>query len=158
MPCQNYENALPAKAGSTFSQHDFYQRRVHDEVSVPKMASKLSLWGGRFGLVLLLKPCVLPTERKRAPPGKLCLASLASRMHFGWDFHIFALDLVIICETRFPSSCRASQLSRNKYLMMIASSNRRLSKACSSSHIRIHSRRSQIEGRRCALPRGPSIT
>ena len=45
---QNYENVLPAKAGSTFSQHDFYQHRVHDDVSVPKMASKLSLWGGSF--------------------------------------------------------------------------------------------------------------
>ena len=104
---RNYENVLPAKAGSTFSQHDFYQHRVHDDVSVPKMASKPSLWGGRFRLVLLLKPCVLPTERKRAPPGKLRLASLASRMHFGWDFHIFNLDFVRICETRFPSRCRA---------------------------------------------------
>ena len=104
---QNYENVLPAKAGSTFSQHDFYQHRVHDDVSVPKMASKPSLLGGRFRLVLLLKPYVLPTERKKAPPGKLRLASLASRMHFGWDFHIFVLDFVIICETRFPSRCRA---------------------------------------------------
>ena len=93
---QNYENVLPAKAGSTFSQHDFYQHRVHDDVSVPKMASKLSLWGGLFRLVLLLKPYVLPTERKKAPPGKLCLASLAYRMHFGRDFHIFVLDFVII--------------------------------------------------------------
>ena len=48
--CQNYENVLPAEARSTFSQHDFYQRRVHDEVSVPKMAWKLSLWGGSFPL------------------------------------------------------------------------------------------------------------
>ena len=80
---KNYENVLPVRAGSTFSQHDFYQHRVHDDVSVPKMASKPSLWGGRFRLVLLLKPYVLPTERKRAPPGKLCLASLLSRMHFG---------------------------------------------------------------------------
>ena len=87
---------LPAKAGSTFSQHDFYQRPVHDVVSVTKMASKSFLWGGRFGLVLLLKPYVLPTERKKAPPGKLCLASLAYRMHFGRDFHIFVLDFVII--------------------------------------------------------------
>ena len=45
---QNYENVLPAKAGSTFSQHDFYQHRVHDDVSVPKLASKSSLWGGAF--------------------------------------------------------------------------------------------------------------
>ena len=45
---ENYENVLPAKAGSTFSQHDFYQHRVHDDVSVPKMASKPSLWGGSF--------------------------------------------------------------------------------------------------------------
>ena len=133
---QNYENVLPAKAGSTFSQHDFYQHRVHDDVSVPKMASKLSLWGGRFHCVLLQKHKLLPTERKMAPLWKLCLASPVSRMHFGWDFHAFALDFVIICETRFPSRCRASQLSRNKYLMMIVSSNRRLSIACSSSHIR----------------------
>ena len=104
---QNYENVLPAKAGSTFLQHDFYQHRVHDDVSVPKMASKPSLWGGRFRLVLLLKPYVLPTERKRAPPGKLCLASLVSRMHFGWDFQVFAFNFVVICETRSPSRCGA---------------------------------------------------
>ena len=104
---QSYENVLPAKAGSTFLQHDFYQHRVHDDVSVPKMASKPSLLGGRFRLVLLLKPCVLPTERKMAPLWKICLASLVSGMHFGRDFHIFVLDFVIICATRFPSRCRA---------------------------------------------------
>ena len=104
---QNYENVFPTKARSTFSQHDFYQHRVHDDVSLPKMASKSSLWGGRFRLVLLLKPYVLPTERKKAPPGKLRLASLASRMHFGWDFHIFALDFAIIREKRSPSCCGA---------------------------------------------------
>ncbi len=87
---QNYENVLPAKAGSIFSQHDFYQHRVHDDVSVPKMASKPSLWGGRFRLVLLLKPYVLPTERKKAPPGKLRLASLASRYILDGSF-IFSI-------------------------------------------------------------------
>ena len=97
--CENYENVLPAEAGSTFSQHDFYQHRVHDDVSVPKMASKPSLRGGRVRLVVLLEAYVLPTERKRAPSGKLCLASPVSRMHFGWDFHVFALDFIIICET-----------------------------------------------------------
>ena len=50
---QNYESVLPAIAGSTFPQDDFYQRRVHDEVSVPKMVSKPSLWGGSFHCVLL---------------------------------------------------------------------------------------------------------
>ena len=105
--CQIYENVLPAKAGSTFSQHDFYQRRVHDDVSVPKMASKLSLWGGSFHCVLLQKHWLLPTARKMAPLWKLCLTSPVSRMHFGWDFHVFALDFVIICETRFPFRCRA---------------------------------------------------
>ena len=38
-----------------------------------------------------------------------------------------------------------------------ASNNRRLSIACSSSHIGTQTRLSKIEGRRCALPRGPSI-
>ena len=79
----------PPSVGSTFPKADFCQHRVQGEVSVHKMASKPSLWEGRFRLVLLLKPYVLPTERKRAPPGKLCLASLVSRMHFGWDFSYF---------------------------------------------------------------------
>ena len=105
--CQNYENVFPAKAGNTLSQQDFCQRRVHDEVSVPKMASEQSLWGCSFHCVLLQKHKFLPTERKMAPLWKLCLASPVSRIHFGWDFHIFALDFVIICETRFPSRCRA---------------------------------------------------
>ena len=63
--------------------------------------------GGSFHVVLLQKHELLPTERKMTPLWKLCLASPVSRMHFGWDFHIFALDFVIICETRFPSRCRA---------------------------------------------------
>ena len=39
-----------------------------------------------------------------------------------------------------------------------ASNNRRLPIACSSSHIGTQARLSKIEGRRCALPRGPSIS
>ena len=83
----------PPRQGAHFRNTFFTNIRVHDDVSVPKMASKSSLWGGRFRLVLLLKPYVLPTERKKAPPGKLRLASLASRMHFGWDFHTSILIL-----------------------------------------------------------------
>ena len=41
-----YENVLPAKAGSTFSKADFCQHLVQSKVSIPKMASKPSFWGG----------------------------------------------------------------------------------------------------------------
>ena len=50
---QNHKNVLLAEAGNPFSQHDFYQRRVHNEISVPKITSKLSFWGGSFHPVLL---------------------------------------------------------------------------------------------------------
>ena len=44
--CKFYENVLPAEAGSTFLKAEFCQPHAHDEFSMPKMASRPSLWGG----------------------------------------------------------------------------------------------------------------
>ena len=79
-------------------------------------------------------------------------------MHFGFSFHVLAVDFVIITENapRFGAKHNTTP-SRNERLMTIAYKNRRLSVACSSSHIGAQTLVSKIEGRRCALPRGPSI-
>ena len=70
------------------------------------------------------------------PLEKLCLMSFASRMHFGSNFHVLAVDLVIITEIALRFGAKHSTTpSRNECLMMIAYNNRRLSIACSSSHI-----------------------
>ena len=45
---QNYENVLPAKAGSTFSQHDFYQHRVHDDGFRAQNGVETVALGGSF--------------------------------------------------------------------------------------------------------------
>ena len=84
----------PPSVGSTFSKTDFCKYRVHDDVFIPKLASKPPLMGGYFRLVLCKKYYVLPSERKMAHFRSSVWHHLCSRMHFKANFHIFGLDFV----------------------------------------------------------------
>ena len=82
----------PPSVGSTFPKNDFCKYRVHDDVSMPKLASKPPLLGGHFRPVLCKKYYISPTERKIACLGSPIYHYFCSRKHFKANFHIFGVD------------------------------------------------------------------
>ena len=89
------------------------------------------------------------------PVRKLRLMSLASRMHFGFNFHGLAVDFVIITENAPRLGAKPNTIpSRSEYFMMIAYNNRRLSVACSSAHIGSQTRMSKSKGSGVPSPKG----